>query len=130
MIIKDNQLLLGKRKGSHGAGEYGAPGGHLEAGETFEECALRELKEEAGDSIKVKNIRFLCVTNLQKYAPKYYVDIGMVADWEAGEPIVCEPDKLEGWGWYNLDNLPAHLFGCTNNYLESMQTGRFYFSKT
>lgn len=56
------QALLCKRKGSHGAGEYGGPGGHLEFGESFIDCARRECREETG--IEIKNIRFLCLSNI------------------------------------------------------------------
>ncbi len=126
-LIKDNSILLGIRKGSHGEGEYALPGGHLELNETFEECALRELAEEAGSSIKVKELRFLCVTNLRKYRPRHYVDIGILAEWSSGTPKVMEPDKKESWHWYKLDNLPKPLFGCTENYIESYKTGKSYF---
>ena len=128
-LIKDDKILLGIRKGSHGEGEFALPGGHLEFNETFEGCVLRELTEEAGPDIKVEGIRFLCTTNLRKYQPKHYVDIGMLVEWVSGTPRVMEPDKIESWRWYDLDNLPEPLFGCTENYIESYRTGRPYFEE-
>lgn len=129
LLLKGNSILLGVRKGSHGQGEYSLAGGHLEYGESFEECALRELREEAGLSIKVTSPEFLCVTNLRKYPPNHYIDIGMYSQWISGEPQNIEPDKRVSWKWYSLDNLPSPLFGCTENYLEAYKTGRVYFDK-
>lgn len=125
-ILKDGRVLLGKRKGSHGAGEYGGPGGHLEYGETLEETALRELKEECG--IQVKNLRLLCVSDLLTYLPKHYIDIGMTADWVSGEPKVLEPEKVEFWGWYDLEAMPKSLFGAVSAYCEAYKTGKKHFS--
>lgn len=112
MIFKGDQVLLGKRKGSFGAGEYAFPGGHLEYMESFTDCAKRETKEEAG--IDIKNIRFAYLGNLKEYAPKHFVQVGMIADWKSGEPKIMESNKCDGWGWYDLDNLPSPLFMATN----------------
>lgn len=106
---KDGRILLGKRKGSHGAGEYSFPGGHLEYGESFEECAKREVMEECGD-IEICNIKFQLVANVCKYHPRHDIYLGFIADLHKGEPRVGEPEKCESWDWYELNNLPEPLF--------------------
>ena len=89
MVLKEGKVLLGKRKSVHGDGEYGNTGGHVEPLESLVDTAHRETMEEAG--IKITNVRFLCVSNITKYAPKHYIDIGLIADWKSGEPQVREP---------------------------------------
>jgi 8-oxo-dGTP diphosphatase len=108
LVMRDDKLLLGKRKGSHGEGEYAAPGGHLEYLESFQACAAREVLEETG--LHIGPLLFLRVLNTTDYAPKHYVDIAFVAQWEAGEPEVREPDKVERWDWYDLNDIPSPLF--------------------
>lgn len=125
MIWKDGRVLLGQRKSSHGAGEWAWPGGHFEYMESFEECARRETREEAG--IEIKNIRFLRLMNLKEYAPKHYVDIGLIADWDSGEPTVMEPDKLIEWKWCDPENLPEPLFYTLPAYFEAIKTGKNFF---
>lgn len=125
MILKDGKVLLGKRKNSTAEGEYAFPGGHLEHMESVEECVRREVLEETG--IEIENIRFLRLMNLIKYAPKHYIDIGMTADWKSGEPQVLEPEKVEGWEWYSLDNLPEPLFDGIPTFFEAMKTGKSFW---
>jgi 8-oxo-dGTP diphosphatase len=55
IIMKDQKVLVGKRKRSHAPGTWNFPGGHLELNEEVFECAKREVQEEAG--IKIKNLR-------------------------------------------------------------------------
>jgi len=121
MIFKDGKILLGKRKGSHGAGEYAFPGGHLEYMESFTDCVKRELTEECG--VSVKNVKFHLLANIKTYAPKHYVHIGLIADWDSGEPQVLEPDKCESWGWYDPKDLPQPIFEFTKISIEDFLGG-------
>ena len=124
MILKDGTVLLHKRRGSHGEGEYSFPGGHLEYMESIEDCARRETKEECG--IEIQNIRFQFLSNVMKYAPKHYIHIGVIADWASGEPQLLEPEKAESWGWYRLEGLPEPLFAMCQQAIESYASGEVY----
>jgi 8-oxo-dGTP diphosphatase len=124
MIFKYGKILLGRRKGTRGSGEYSFPGGHLEFREVITESALREVKEECG--LEVHNIRFLFASNIKQY-DKHYVNINFAADWKSGEPQNLEPEKCEGWDWYAMDNLPSPLFATTLLSIESFKTGKHFF---
>ncbi|KAB8212828.1 NUDIX hydrolase domain-like protein [Aspergillus novoparasiticus] len=59
------QFVLGHRKGSHGAGTWGLPGGHIDFFEqSFEHCARREIKEET--DFQISGIEFLTLMELHK----------------------------------------------------------------
>ena len=88
-------------------GYYAAPGGHLEYGESFADCAIREIAEET--RLSVTNEYFLMIGNYNLDS-KHYVDIDMVVDRPTGEPITKEPDKVSEWKWYKHENLPSPLF--------------------
>lgn len=110
-IIKDCKVLLGKRKNAHGEGDWCFPGGHLEFGESWEDCAKRETKEETG--IEIENVRFGTVTNdIFPKEDKHYITIILLADWKSGEVKVLEPHKCEKWEWFEWkkEKLPENLF--------------------
>lgn len=125
MVFKEGKVLLGRRKNSHGAGEYGCQGGHLEHLESIEECARREVREETG--IEIENIKFLCMSNVTAYAPKHYIDIAVTADWKSGEPRTMEPEKIEHWEWFDAENLPQPLFAMVPNYFKALKTGQNFW---
>ncbi|MBI2033389.1 MAG: NUDIX domain-containing protein [Candidatus Levybacteria bacterium] len=127
MILKDGEILLSKRKGSHGSGEYAFPGGHLEYMEGFEKCAKRETKEECG--VEIQNVQFLFLANITKYAPKHYVHIGLIANWKSGDPEILEPEKSESWGWYDLDSCPTPMFEMCRLSIESYKNKVNYYDK-
>lgn len=105
----NGKVLLGKRIGSHGEGDWAFPGGHLEWGETLEGCVKREVTEET--SLKVKNIHFKAITNdLFKKENKHYITIFMSCDFAGGTLKIMEPDKCLEWEWFSWDKLPKPLF--------------------
>lgn len=127
LVVRGGEILLSKRKGSHGAGEYGTPGGHMEHGETPEEGILRELAEECGTDIKVSDPRFMCVSNMRAYMPQHYIDLGYVAHVVGGHPVDMEPDKSEGWEWHPLSRLPDGRTAWVDNLVIAYQTGQKSF---
>lgn len=56
LLIRDNQLLLIKRKYNPDAGFWSIPGGHLDLGEKVEVAAEREAFEETGFKVKVTKL--------------------------------------------------------------------------
>jgi 8-oxo-dGTP diphosphatase len=117
LILKDGKVLFGKRKSAHGEGTWAPPGGHLEYGETPEDCAIRETLEETG--IQIKNIRKGPYTNdIYTNEHKHYITLFIIADYKSGEPKAMEPDKCEKWEWVNWGNLPHPLFLTIQHLLE------------
>jgi len=117
LIVQDGKLLLGKRTGSHGAGSWGLPGGHLEAGESFAACAMRETAEETG--IKISEIRNVDFTNdLFKKEGKQYITLFVEATSFSGTPHVLEPEKCEQWQWFSRNEIPENLFKPFQSLLE------------
>ena len=108
IITKDDKVLLMKRKGPHGTGTWSTPGGHLDFGESLEECAAREAREEVG--VEVVDIRFRTATNdIFESDGQHYVIIWMEATPTSEASIVAE-QEVEEIGWFAWDDLPQPLF--------------------
>src|SRR5262249_35825540 len=109
LVVRDGHILLGKRRNAHGAGDWSPPGGHLEFGETPEDCAIREVLEETG--LTITNLRLAgVVTSVFPSENKHYVTLFLVAECPEGDPVLLEPHKCEGWEWHDWANLPEPLF--------------------
>lgn len=116
-IMRNNKILLLKRKGTYGRGTWATPGGHLEFKESFEECAKREVREEVG--IKIKNQLFLAVTNdVLEEEGKQCIAIFMKSEDFEGEPENKEPERCEELGWFSWEHLPEPLFEPVKSFKE------------
>lgn len=120
-------VMLHQRKGKLGKDYWGTGGGHIEMGESLQDAALRELSEEAGPQLKVKNVKFLGVMNFTELQPKHYIDISFSAEWESGEPTNNAPEETTDWQWMPIDEMPSPLFPPVEKYLVALKTGQFFF---
>jgi 8-oxo-dGTP diphosphatase len=108
-VVQGGRVLLGRRRGAHGAGTWGLPGGHLEHGESIEACARREVLEETG--LDVSDLRLGPYTSDVFPEGKHYVTLFVVARAHDGDaPTVLEPEKCERWEWCVWEALPDPLF--------------------
>jgi len=109
IVLRDGLVLLGERIGSHGARTWAFPGGHLEFGESVEQCAKREVFEEAG--LKLGQISEGPFTNDVFVAEgKHYVTLFVVAHGVKDKPRVLEPTKCARWSWFRWSAFPEPLF--------------------
>jgi ADP-ribose pyrophosphatase YjhB (NUDIX family) len=109
LVLRDGQVLLGQRQGAHGAGTWAAPGGHLQFGESFADCARREVAEETGLHL-LRTQAGPCTNDVMADEGRHYVTVFVVAQAAQGDVQLMEPDKCSGWQWFDWQALPQPLF--------------------
>lgn len=122
IVCKNRKVLVGVRKGAHGAGLWAFPGGHIDpTDKSLKLCGEREVFEETGIVCNIFNPDhyrqdlFTTYDILSEDGQKVYVTCYLVADYLLGgttmkkgdEEMILplEADKCEGWYWKSLDEL-------------------------
>ncbi|MFD1189664.1 NUDIX domain-containing protein [Phenylobacterium conjunctum] len=105
-ILRDDALLLIRRARPPEAGCWSLPGGKIDLGERTEDAARREILEEVG--LRLGDLQLLCVVDLLT-PDAHWVSPTFLAERFEGEPILLEPEKHTGLGWFKLDALPSPL---------------------
>lgn len=84
---------MGLCKGSHAAGTWCVPGGHLEFGERFETAPVRECFDETGININPSDVIVKGVTNdILVDENKHYVTIRPLVHVQNVQPKIMEPN--------------------------------------
>lgn len=102
----DGSFLVGKRKGSHSAGQWWMPGGAVDPGESPAQAAFREIMEETG--LYIDFVRPLPLWTYEKWPEmdKHYICVYFRAYATFGmAPIVMEPERCEEWRWITWNQL-------------------------
>ena len=121
IIHRGDDILLIRRSSSHGSGTWSTPGGHIDPGESLEECATREAIEETG--VQVQNVRFRAVTNdVFEGEGRHYLTVWMEGDYQSGEASVAADYELTEVGWFPWDDFPEPLFLPLRN----LREGRYH----
>ncbi|CAH2031579.1 NADH pyrophosphatase [Trichlorobacter ammonificans] len=101
LIRRDNQLLL-IRKPEWAEGRYSLVAGFLDVGESLEECAIREAREETG--VTIRNLRYVAS---QAWPFPSQLMVGFAADYADGD-IAVDDSEIADARWFDVHDLP-HL---------------------
>ena len=96
----DGRVLLAQRGQPPMAGLWSLPGGKVEAGETLEEAALRELREEVGveaDVVGFNDHVEMIRHDGQGAVAAHYVVATFVGRWRGGEPAPGPEAAAVAW---------------------------------
>jgi NAD+ diphosphatase len=99
-IIRKGDKILLAHNSKFKEGLYSIIAGFTEAGESFEQCAEREIFEEVG--LKVKNIKYF---GSQAWPFPNSQMVGFIAEYESGN-ITPDGHEIVEADWFSIDNLP------------------------
>jgi len=103
-VVTDGRLLLVRRAGRRGRGNWQIPGGFVEQDETMELAVVREVEEEAGVTAAVQGV--LGIRNRYDEDGGNSLYIVMLLNPQSGEPNpdMKEVDRAE---YFSLDEIQA-----------------------
>ncbi len=111
VVVRDGLVIVGRRKGSHGAGSWAFPGGRVEPGEHPRDVVTRELREETGlRALRVAPLAWTSDLIAQRGDALHFITLHHRVEVAPGEPVVCEADKVEDWRWVDCDEIPEPIF--------------------
>jgi len=108
LIIKNEQVLLGRRFEDNQFTCWQCPGGYLQRGETVEQAARRLCLKKAG--LDVQCLRAGPYSNNIFSNALHTVTLYVVADeYHVKNQNLFKDQKVQ-WSWFSLDALPEPLF--------------------
>ncbi|KWX79348.1 NUDIX hydrolase [Paenibacillus riograndensis] len=127
-LLSDQQILLLRRCNTgHDDGFYGLPSGRLDGGEQLDEAAARELQEECGAAVHLKDLKMLGVMHI-KTTDDERVDFFFTANRWQGEIVNAEPDKCDDLRWFPINHLPGNMIPFVKQALEHYREGVWFSS--
>lgn len=132
VVLKRDEKILLQRRFNTGYmdGKYSLPAGHVDKGETFTQCAIREAKEEIGVDLEPGNVRFAHMmhrfSGIEWKDAGYRIDTFFLVETWNNVPEIREPDKCDDLSWFDLNNLPDDTIPYIRQALDPINKKVFY----
>jgi ADP-ribose pyrophosphatase YjhB (NUDIX family) len=107
LIVEGDRVLLGKRRGNPGAGQWAMPSGYIEYDDDFLTTAIREAKEETGLDVEIRSVVHVVSSFLS--SGFHFVSLFLLARVVGGE--LQAADDLDAVDWFPMAGpLPEMAF--------------------
>lgn len=109
-------------------GKYSLPAGHVERGESFSQCLVREVKEEINIDIRTdeSDVVHVMHRDAKTEVNNERIDIYWTVKRWNGEIHNPESHKCDDLSWFPLDGLPENTIPYIRHALECIQKGMMY----
>jgi len=129
VLIEDNKILMLRRFNTGFAdGNYSVVAGHVEKGESFSQCIIREAKEEAGIILDQNDIKVVHVMHRDSKTSvnNERVDVFFTASKWGGVIENKEKDKCDDLAWFDIDNMPENTVEYVRDVISCIRNNVFY----
>ena len=109
VVTHRQQVLFGKRKSVPDGFEWQLPGGWMVPGESVQQAARREVREETG--LQLQELQFVGITNNVFTPDNHSISLYFEAECADFEALkVAESDKCEAWEWRCWSEVTENLY--------------------
>lgn len=122
VIVQDGRLLLARRRQQEGNVLWSMVGGKIKPGETPEQAAVRETREETSLTVEARQ-----VLGERVHPATGRKMIYVACDVIAGEAVVGDPEEHDAMEWVAIPDIPqyvpAGLFPAVQEHLDAVLAG-------
>jgi 8-oxo-dGTP diphosphatase len=123
-FCEEKILLLRRFNTGYEDGKYSVVAGHLDAGETVTQAAIREANEEIGVILMPQDLQVVHVINRKSEDER--IDFFMRVKRWTGEIRNNEPDKCDQLAWFAVEALPTNIIPYVKHAIQSYNRGGYY----
>ena len=101
VIFHNNKVLLVQEKQPHVYGKWNLPAGKVDQGESLEQAAIREAKEECGLDVRLEKH----LLTLHQFVESPVLHAFLVKDYSG--KVIFPPDEILNAKWFTLEEIKA-----------------------